>query len=76
MHRFNTYLFFDGNCADAMRFYERTLGGKITMSMTHEQSPMGTQASSANANRINHTSLDVDSGTLMESDTMRGTTEG
>jgi uncharacterized glyoxalase superfamily protein PhnB len=25
MLQLNTYLFFDGNCADAMRFYERTL---------------------------------------------------
>ena len=31
MHQFNTYLFFDGNCADAMRFYERTLGGKLSL---------------------------------------------
>jgi uncharacterized glyoxalase superfamily protein PhnB len=25
----STYLFFNGNCAEAMRFYERTLGGKL-----------------------------------------------
>jgi PhnB protein len=72
MPRFTTYLSFDGTCADAMRFYERTLGGKITMSMTHAQSPMGAQASSANANRIIHASLDFDGGTLMASDTMAG----
>jgi PhnB protein len=74
MPRFNSYLFFDGNCADAMRFYERTLGGKITMSMTHAQSPMGAQASAGNANRIIHASLDIDGGTLMASDTMAGET--
>jgi PhnB protein len=25
----NPYLFFDGRCEEALRFYERTLGGKI-----------------------------------------------
>ena len=29
MPQFEAYLFFDGTCADAMRFYERTLGGKL-----------------------------------------------
>jgi PhnB protein len=74
MPRLNAYLFFDGCCADAMRFYERTLGGKITLSMTHAQSPMAGQMlpGSANANRIMHTSLDIDGGTLMASDTMAG----
>jgi uncharacterized glyoxalase superfamily protein PhnB len=38
MLQLNTYLFFDGNCADAMRFYERTLGGKLQL-MTHGDSP-------------------------------------
>jgi len=27
--KMNPYLTFDGNCAEAMRFYERTLGGKL-----------------------------------------------
>ena len=39
MPQLNTYLTFDGNCAEAMRFYERTLNGKLEM-MTHAESPM------------------------------------
>ncbi|MEO5765205.1 MAG: VOC family protein [Casimicrobiaceae bacterium] len=39
MPQLDPYLFFDGNCAEAMRFYERTLGGKIEMMMTHAESP-------------------------------------
>ena len=31
MPKLDAYLFFDGNCAEAMRFYERTLGGKPSM---------------------------------------------
>ena len=29
MAQLDTYLFFAGTCAEAMRFYERTLGGRI-----------------------------------------------
>ncbi len=39
MSQLDTYLFFNGNCAEAMRFYERTLGGKIEMMMTAAESP-------------------------------------
>jgi PhnB protein len=30
---------YGGNCADAFRFYERHLGGKITMMMKHGEAP-------------------------------------
>ena len=33
------YLGFDGNCAEAMRFYERALGGKLEALMTNGASP-------------------------------------
>jgi PhnB protein len=35
----NTYLNYGGNCAQAFKFYEQNLGGKITMLMTHGESP-------------------------------------
>jgi predicted RNA polymerase sigma factor len=31
MHQLIAYLFFDGTCAHAMRFCERTLGGKLSL---------------------------------------------
>jgi PhnB protein len=34
-----TYVNFAGTCAEAFRFYEQHLGGKISMMMTHGQSP-------------------------------------
>ena len=34
-----TYLNYGGNCAEAFRFYEQHLGGKITMMMTHGERP-------------------------------------
>ena len=37
-----TYLNYGGNCQQAFRFYEKHLGGKITMMMTHGQEPDAT----------------------------------
>ena len=37
--KMNTYVNFAGNCAEAFRFYETTLGGKISMLLTHAQAP-------------------------------------
>lgn len=35
----HTYLNYGGNCEEAFRFYERHLGGKITMLMRHGDRP-------------------------------------
>jgi len=37
--KLDVYLNYNGNCAEAFRFYEQHLGGRITMMMTHGQSP-------------------------------------
>jgi PhnB protein len=37
--KLNPYLNYGGNCADAFRFYEKHLGGKITAMMTFDQAP-------------------------------------
>src|SRR5712692_5162554 len=34
-----TYVNFSGKCAEAFRFYEKHLGGTISMMMTHGQAP-------------------------------------
>ncbi len=71
MLQLDSYLFFDGNCADAMRFYERTLGGKLQL-MTHGDSPMAAQTPPGSANRIMHARLELDGRVLMASDSMVG----
>jgi PhnB protein len=63
MPELNAYLIFNGNCAEAMRFYERTLGGKLEM-MTHAQSPVADQAPRGSADRILHARLVFDGGVL------------
>jgi PhnB protein len=65
----DSYLFFDGNCAEAMRFYERTLGGKIEMSMTYAESPQPEQCPPDSKDRIMHTSMLIGDRRLMASDT-------
>ena len=72
MPRLEAYLTFDGNCAEAMRFYEKTLGGTLESMMTHAESPLGAQASPENAKRILHSRLVLDQGVLMASDGMAG----
>lgn len=65
----DSYLFFDGNCGEAMRFYEKTLGGKIEMSMTYGESPDPQHGAAGSKDRIMHTSLLIDGRRLMASDT-------
>ena len=37
--KMNTYVNFAGKCAEAFRFYEKHLGGKIGMMMTYGEMP-------------------------------------
>jgi len=67
MLQLDTYLFFNGTCAEAMRFYERTLGGKLTL-MTHAQSPVADKLPPGSGDRILHARLELDGRTLMASD--------
>ncbi len=69
MPDFIPYLSFNGNCADAMRFYERALGGKIEIMMSGADSPMASQIPKEMAHRILHARLALpDGGTLYGGD--------
>lgn len=72
MKLFEPYLTFDGNCADAMRFYERVFGGRIEMMITWAESPEADQAPPGASDRIMHARLVVDDRVLMASDTVPG----
>ena len=41
--RLTIYVNFAGTCAEAFRYYEQHLGGKIAFSMTHGESPQPSQ---------------------------------
>jgi PhnB protein len=66
------YLFFDGNCAEVMRFYEKTLGGKLEVMMTNAQSPIADRIPPGNEDRMLHARLVFDGGMLMACDSMAG----
>jgi PhnB protein len=72
MPQLTAYLSFDGNCAEAMRTYERALGGKINVLMTNGQSPIAEHVPPGNEDRILHARLDFDGGVLMAGDAMAG----
>jgi PhnB protein len=63
-----TYLNFGGNCAEAFRFYEDHLGGKIVMMMTHGQNPAGPPVAPEWKDAILHARIDLGGTTLMGAD--------
>ncbi len=67
MPKLDTYLFFNGNCAEAMKFYEKTLGGKLDM-MKEKDAPKTDQGPQGNSDKILHARLAFDGGVLMASD--------
>jgi PhnB protein len=59
------YLGFDGNCAEAMRFYEQALHGKLEVMMSGADSPIATQMPKAFAHRILHARLVLPGGGML-----------
>jgi PhnB protein len=66
--RVSTHLHFKGNCAEALRFYATTLGGKVSFSMTYGESPAAAQVPKDMAGQIIHSRLDIGGQTLMGMD--------
>jgi PhnB protein len=59
------YLSFDGKCAEAMRFYERALHGKLEILMSGADSPMAEQIPREFADRILHARLALPGGGVL-----------
>lgn len=59
------YLNFDGQCAEAMRFYEKALGGRLEMMMSGAESPMASQIPPEFAHRILHARLALPGGGML-----------
>ena len=72
MPQLNAYLSFDGTCAAAMRFYERTLGGKLEALIANGETPVATEMPPGSADRIMHARLVIDGQVLMAGDAMVG----
>src|SRR3954468_25019232 len=68
----NPYLFYDGNCDAAFKFYEKVLGAKIEMMLTHEAAPESMPTPPEWKNKIMHGRLTIDGQVLMASDAPPG----
>jgi PhnB protein len=64
----NTYLFFNGNCEQAFKFYERATGGKIEALMTHEGTPAESHTPPEWKTKILHACIKIGDTSLMASD--------
>src|SRR5512140_1345162 len=64
----NTYLFFNGNCEAAFKFYEKVFGGKINMLMKHAGSPAAEHVPSDWQDKILHANMNIGDSVLMASD--------
>jgi PhnB protein len=64
-----TYLNYGGNCEEALRFYEKNLGGKILMMMRLGESPAAGQFPPEMGNKIVHARIEIGGSVLMVSDT-------
>jgi PhnB protein len=63
-----TYVNFSGRCAEAFRFYEQHLGGKIGMMMTHGQAPDQTAVKPDWKDAVLHARLSVGGTELLGAD--------
>lgn len=62
------YLNFNGNCAEAFKFYEQCLGGRIVGMQTHGASPMKDHVAGDWHEKVLHARLVVGDQVLMGSD--------
>lgn len=62
------YLLFNGNCEEAFKFYESSIGAKIVHIMTHGNSPMAEGTPAEMRDKVLHASLKIDDAMLFASD--------
>jgi PhnB protein len=72
MMQINSYLLFTGQCEEAFKFYEKLLGGKIEVMMTHAGTPAESQTPPEWRDKIMHVRMTTPGGVLMGSDAPPG----
>jgi PhnB protein len=66
--KLTTMLNYGGNCAEALRFYEEHLGGKISFMMTYEQMPEPKNIPPGCEQGVLHASIRIADTTIMACD--------
>jgi PhnB protein len=64
----NTYVNFAGKCAEAFGFYEKHLGGRVRMMMTHGESPDQSHARPEMKDAVLHARISIGDTELMGAD--------
>jgi PhnB protein len=62
------YLFFNGNCAEALRYYEKALGARVLHSTTYGDTPAKDHVPPALHDKVIHATLMVGNTAVMASD--------
>jgi PhnB protein len=68
----NPYLLFNGDCTEAFKFYEQTLGGKIEAIMNFAGSPAAEHAPPEWGDKVLHASMAIGDQRVMGSDAPSG----
>jgi PhnB protein len=66
--KLNTYVNFAGTCAEAFRYYEKHLGGKIGMMTTHGQAPDQSRVKPEWKDAVLHARISLGGTELMAAD--------
>jgi PhnB protein len=70
--RVEPYVFFPGNCEEALTFYQAIFGGEVTFAMRYRDVPPGEHPSPPEmADKIMHATLRAGEVTMMAADSMR-----
>jgi PhnB protein len=64
----STYLSFNGECANAINFYEKAIGARLLFKMTWGESPMAKDCPAETHGLIMHSTLTVGDGQIMCAD--------
>ena len=68
----NPYLMFNGNCAEAFKYYEQALGATVLFSSTFAGSPASEHVPADFADKVLHASLKIGDSVIMASDAPPG----
>jgi PhnB protein len=68
----NPYLYYNGNCEAAFKYYEKQLGAKIEMMMRYEDGPPDMPSAPEQKKLVMHARLSLDGASVMGSDTPPG----
>ena len=63
-----TYLFFEGRCEEAVKFYQTAVGAQVMMLMRFKDCPDPAMASPGSADKVMHVSMRIGDSTVMASD--------